>query len=194
MHNSKYTFNPLLMEKLVTHFDQLKNKYSKLLPIRIDFYYQKPKALEIDPRQAYCNMDSLCRKITNQNSIVGFAWVMEQTKNENLHFHAVFYVNGQFSLQYYPVYLQIEALWKYITQEQGYCYDCNRYKKDYKVQALKMINHYDNQAREALLYALSYLAKKKQKSSLTSCEMPVFGFSDVPQPSGRGRPRLIQSL
>lgn len=194
MHNTRYTLHPLLMKKLVTHFDQLKNKYSKLLPIRIDCYYQKPTALAITPTQAYCNMDSLCQQITNHHLVIGYAWVMEQTENENLHFHAIFYVNGQCSLQYYPVYLQIEALWKYITQQQGYCYDCNRHKKNYKVQALKMICHYDNEARDALLYALSYLAKKEQKSSLTSAEIPIFGLSDVPKPSGRGRPRKTHGL
>lgn len=91
--------------------------------------------------------------------IVGYAVVMEFNQNKHIHFHSVFYVNGQKRQKYYPVYVELERAWHELTN--GYLYDCQR--NNYCINGLKMINHHDHEAFRSTCYMLCYLAKTKQK-------------------------------
>lgn len=192
MRNRNYTINRNLESHIMAHLTALQAKYSKLLPIRIDFHYQKgtmPLEYSVD---AYMDMLNLSDLALINNIVIGYAWVMEHSENGDIHFHAIFYLNGQKHQNYYPTYLKLDDMWSTLTDNRGYTYDVNRDQDKYYIQGLNKLNHNDQYATEALKYTLSYFAKEEQKEYLRDNLIDTFRTSEVSPPSGRGRPRKVR--
>lgn len=192
MTNPNYQINPYLMSSLVNHLNQLTDKYSKLLPIRLDFSYQvgSPIGLQRNNDYSACDIRRLLELLVEQEEIAGYAWVMEYTELHGIHFHTVLYLNGQLQRNYYPLYEKANQLWQEVTYGQGNVHDCNRNKASYEVRGLNLLDYYNDARMNDFVYALSYLAKEEQKEFVTR-EQFSFGLSEVPLPSGRGRPRAL---
>ncbi|WP_392564884.1 inovirus-type Gp2 protein [Orbus wheelerorum] len=191
MANEKYQIDPYLMSVLQNHLNQLSNKYSKLLPIRLDFSCRNHSSRWHQRNNDYssCDIIKLMEYLMNNGSIVGYAWVMEHTPQHGIHFHTVLYLNAQHHQRYYPVYEMAEAHWQLITLNQGNVHDCQRKQEKYSVKGLKTLDYYDDNQRNNFHYAISYLAKQEQKEIFSNMN-EVLGVSFVPEPSGRGRPRI----
>lgn len=192
-----FTVNTEIQTAFTHHLTRLTTTYSKLLPLRIDFHYATDFFMgsiddvdgqDIDFIKAKTDITKLCQQVMNEiNHVIGYIWVMELSDNNNLHFHTLFYVNGQRVQKYYPIYVEINRLWKQITSENAYTYDCNQNKKDYRYNCLNVFQYSDIDAINKLNYVMSYLAKKEQKTDIN--DELQYDISDVPVPSGFGRPR-----
>lgn len=189
MQNKNYTINGYLESKLIGHLTALQAKYSKLLPIRVDFYYKEGAWQLQSSIDADMDMRNLADTALYEGLIVGYAWVMEYTHNDNLHFHGIFYANAQKHRKYYPIYQEIEAMWHEWTEGQGYTHDVNRHRKQYVFQALNTLHYYDEDTKSALHYVFSYFAKEEQKVPFKDNLNAAICISEVLKPSGRGRPR-----
>ncbi|ENS4277648.1 hypothetical protein ACE07W_001962, partial [Salmonella enterica] len=77
------------------------------------------------------------------------------------------------------------TIWREITQGEGYYNRCD-YKPTYEVSIDRPVNYGDTEAIDNLRYIISYLAKEEQKHGHYH-----YGASEVPPPSGLGRPRTV---
>lgn len=188
MKNINFTIHTQLNQQLITHLNKLQDRYSKILPIRIDIHYAKDDKFNTNIHIAKQEITCLLfQAMQFELDIVGYAVVMEFNQNKHIHFHAIFYVNGQKRQKYYPVYVELERAWHELTN--GYLYDCQR--NNYCINGLKMINHHDHEAFRSACYMLSYLAKTEQKEPFKKRYSDCLFLSEVPPPSHRGKPRTL---
>lgn len=186
MQNKNFTIHIQLNHQLITHLNALQQRYSKILPIRIDIHYDKNDVFNTDIETAKQEITFLLfQAMQFELDIVGYAVVIVYNENEHIHFHAVFYVNGQKRQKYYPIYSALAYAWHNLTK--GYLYDCQR--NAYAISGLKMLNHYDEEAYRSVCYMLSYLAKTEQKAPFRGRYNDCLFLSEVVAPSNSGRPR-----
>ncbi|AWH87904.1 YagK/YfjJ domain-containing protein [Limnobaculum parvum] len=184
--NPNYQMNPFLLAQLHNHANALQARYSKLLAFRMDFSYLKDSPLFLQRTNDYslCDMWRLAEMAMEFNDVIGYAWVMEYTSQHGIHFHAVFYLNGHRHQNYFPTAQGITHHWQDITRNQGVVYDCSRNTAGYSRQGQGRLNYTNRESSEALLYAISYLAKEDQKQGVYCYQVSWIGPH-----SGRGRPR-----
>ncbi|WP_256140704.1 YagK/YfjJ domain-containing protein [Escherichia coli] len=112
-----------------------------------------------------------------------YYWVMEYTVKKGLHIHLLGYLNGQYHQNPYQLSRLMGDVWERATEGDGYHHLC-RAKENYPVRIDQVIHYADTAAMNDLRYAISYLAKVKQKE-----HGAIVGRSTVPEKSNRGRPR-----
>lgn len=170
-----------LLNELFHHQDQLFERYSKLLMLRIDFaYHTSSNAFE---NADAAHMNRLTEQCHTIKGLVGYAWVMEHTETHGFHIHAAFYINGQAHRKIWEFWEQIKNRWENITGGEGYAHRCEP-KPHYRVRGEWVVSFSDKQGRRGMQYILSYLAKQSQRM-----RYPIYRLSNVPAPSRRGRPR-----
>ncbi|EMU6157650.1 inovirus-type Gp2 protein, partial [Yersinia enterocolitica] len=123
------------------------------------------------------------KRVEQESGVAGFFWVIEYGEDSKFHSHTVVYLDGQKKRKTFPLAERIGALWKEITQGEGKYHRCE-YKGSYKADINQIISHRDTDYIQGLRYIISYLAKQEQKYG-----MNIYGSSEVPLPSGLGRPR-----
>ncbi|MCU1788764.1 inovirus Gp2 family protein [Pectobacterium polaris] len=184
-YNCNYTMNWFLLSLLNDHLNQLLVRYSRLQPIRIDLFYRKSswRYLHHGMKQTEWEVRQLAEMMMRQGILVGYFWVLESTPLHGCHAHIVMYLNRHNNQATYPVAEQAGALWQDITESQGYHNRCD-HKASYEADITQPVNYDDSFAINGLRYIISYLAKEEQKDWHY-----YYGSSEVPTPSGLGRPR-----
>lgn len=180
--NGRYQMNDQILSDLVEHFYKLLTKYSKIVPLRIDFGYRH------SDRYRYpddWDMYRLAEELMRDGMIAGYSWVMEYSPRKTFHFHAMFYLDGQSYKSSYRIARDIGDRWISKTENEGIYHISNR-KSYHQVSGTKMIHHDNRDRQQEIEYILSYMAKVDQKEEL---EELIYEVSIVPPVSGRGRPR-----
>ncbi|EKN4880113.1 TPA: inovirus-type Gp2 protein [Yersinia enterocolitica] len=181
---AKYKMDWFLHSLINSHLNDIIERYSKVIGIRLDFSYnQNSDRYNKDYNCLQQDLRMLFEQVEKETGIAGFFWVIEYGKDSRFHSHSVVYLDGQKIRKAFPIAERIGALWKEITQGEGKYHRCE-YKENYKADINKVINHRDTDYIHGLRYIISYLAKQEQKNG-----MNIFGSSEVPLPSGLGRPR-----
>ena len=86
------------LESTKEYLDALQDRYSKLNVIRVDLSYKKPHSDNITLDDAN---DEFNRMLNNRrgnsifNNQVGYVCKKEYTQDDGVHFHTVFFYNGQ---------------------------------------------------------------------------------------------------
>ncbi|HBW1982410.1 inovirus-type Gp2 protein [Klebsiella quasipneumoniae] len=183
--NLSYVHHAALNRKLRRHQDQLFERYSKLLMLRVDFSYLQDSDShgQGDIHSTVADITLLIQRSGDINGLVGYAWVLEYTEQHGYHIHAAFYLNGQKHRKIWPTFKTLQTLWSEITREEGCAYRCTP-QTYYKVQGERVTSHSDMKGRKGMLYILSYLSKQDQKGEKVVCQL-----SDIPAPAVGGRRR-----
>lgn len=89
--NPNYEMNFMILKDVNEHMEGLFQRFSKLLPFRIDFAYKKGT-----PSFGYSCKHSMCMEIyrllsETQTMLAGYYWVMEYTPDKGLHIHFIGY-------------------------------------------------------------------------------------------------------
>ena len=181
--NPNYVMNGQILEDINAHMEAMFQRFAKLLPFRIDFAYRKNTA-----SFGHACKHAMCTEIRHllaetENALAGYYWVMEYTPKKGLHIHLLGYLNGQYHQNPYQLSRTMGDIWKRSTEGDGYHYMCRK-KENYPVRINQVIHYTDTLAINALRYAISYLAKIKQKE-----DGIILSRSTVPEKSNRGRPR-----
>lgn len=115
--NLSYVQHPTLNRKLRRHQDQLFERYSKLLMLRVDFSYLQDSDShgEGDIHSTVADITLLIQRSQDIKGLVGYAWVLEHTERHGFHIHAAFYLNGQKHRRAWTVYETLRDTWKYVT-------------------------------------------------------------------------------
>lgn len=181
---AKYKMDWFLHSLINSHLNDVIDRYSKVIGIRLDFSYnQNSERYHKDHHCLQQDLRTLFKRVEQESGIAGFFWVIEYGEDSRFHSHTVVYLDGQKIRKTFPIAERIGALWKEVTQGEGKYYRCE-YKESYKADINKVINHWDTDYIHGLRYIISYLAKQEQKHNTQ-----IYGSNEVPSPSGLGRPR-----
>jgi len=118
------------------YIDALQAKCSKLCVVRVDLAYKKPHSDEIKLDEANNDFNRMMNNRRSKPSVfkdqVGYTCKKEYTKEKGVHFHTVFFYDGQRVQKDEFKGEQICAYWNQLTEDKGSSYNCNRNKKKYK--------------------------------------------------------------
>lgn len=183
--NLSYVQHPTLNRKLRRHQNQLFERYSKLLMLRVDFSYLQDSDShgDGDIHSTVADITLMLQRSGEINGLVGYAWVLEQTEQHGYHIHAAFYLNGQKHRQVWTVFEALRDTWKSVTWGEGHAYRCEP-KEHYRVRGEWVTAYDDARGRRGMQYILSYLSKQAQKTLGVICQL-----SDIPAPRPAGRRR-----
>lgn len=172
--------------------------YSKVLVLRVDFYYQKKYAHAVTAEQAHRDRQHFLNNL-RQNSLfdhlLGVIWKLEYGKDRGHHFHFMLFFNGQERRNADWLADEIGKYWcKRIVPGRGDYHNCNRGKRHYWNCGIGMIHHADTKKIQDMLIAIRYLTKKDQYlMAKRSSNCRTIGRSEMPKPrqSKAGRPRAL---
>lgn len=182
-------------ESLNDYVDGITQANSRIDAIRVDLYYRQEnrdgvtlESFDKDIKRLYANQ----RSNSIFKNIKGYIIKMENTSNNNLHAHALFFINGQKSMKSAntKVATDIGDYWeKGITKGKGYYHNCNL--KKYKHDGLGRICYDDEEKIQILKEkVLPYLCKGEQNiigkdgKSFRALRRGV-----MPNKNNKGRPR-----
>lgn len=158
------------LESTKEYVDALQDKYSKLNVIRIDLSYKKPFSDDITLEDANSDFNKMLNNRRNNDIFdnnVGYICKKEFTEDKGVHFHTVFFYNGQNVKNDVLKAKQIGQYWnEKITAKKGSSHNCNiDAEKIYgDNNAVGMLDHNNSKKREKLDDALSYLCKEDYQS------------------------------
>ncbi|HII3142847.1 TPA: rolling circle replication-associated protein [Citrobacter braakii] len=183
--NANHPTSPHLESCLHQHVDNLFNKFSKLILLRIDFAYlsYSPEFTQQDIHGLCADMVQLENALKDIHGIAGYLWVTEYGDNHRHHVHSAIFINAQLRNKAWPVFQEIAECWHRITDAEGYAHRCTP-QRHYKVRGEEVTEYNDNEGINAMKYILSYLAKTEQKPDGINIR-----FSTIPDRTRRGRPR-----
>ena len=185
--NSRYTMNWFLLSLLNDHLNQLLNRYSRIQALRLDLFYQKGtvRSKRHSWNETEREVRMLVERTLQHTNLAGYFWVLENSVDHGCHAHIVFYLDRHLNQATYPIAERVGTIWREITQREGYYNRCE-YKPAYEASIDRPVNYGDTEAIDNLRYIISYLAKEEQKHGHYH-----YGASEVPPPSGLGRPRTV---
>ncbi|HEY8159113.1 MAG TPA: inovirus-type Gp2 protein [Methylobacter sp.] len=194
--------------ELKDYIDNLFERYSRLLVLRVDLSYEKDNYLmtevEIEDRfaQAIADREHFFRN-TRSNKLfehmVGYAWKLEYGLKKGFHYHLLFFYDGSKVRQDVPLAQQIGEYWRdIILKGKGNYYNCNAEKDGYLTLGIGMINHYDVKLRENLQQkAAAYLVKPDIYAKIISKieNRRTFGKGvKKTKTNTQGRPRMSERI
>lgn len=188
--NPNFTIDDELFTDLTDHMESLRERYSDIIPLRMDFAYKTTSRRYADRYRDHWDMDMyrLAERVMRTNTVIGYAWVMEFTHQHGLHFHAVFYLDGQRKRNSYRSARVIAEEWRDVTNGEGIFENCQK-KIYHKVNGSRCLHYSDRKGYRDLAFIVSYLAKLEQKEMFAN---PACWLSEI-KPKGRGgRPRLTR--
>lgn len=183
--NPNYEMHPLIISDINEHLDEMFNRYSRILAVRIDFGWRKnsvryqKQSIDVMAK----DMHRLINEIKANKSITGYYWVIECSSDKGLHVHAVFYLNGQKHNNPYMLVRMIGDEWAACTDNEGYFHHCKN-KREFVASVERVVDHRNPEDINNLRYIISYLAKNSQKGIGVYVDK-----NNIPLRSNRGRPR-----
>lgn len=153
------------------YVDALQDNNSKLCVVRVDLYCNKNDNGVADVSYEEANND-FNRMMNNRRSKptifknnVGYICKKEDTPNRGVHFHAVFFYDGQKVMQDITKAKQIGQYWsKEIRKQKGHYNNCNL-KADEKYgdkNGIGMLDYKDTDKRKNLDVTIGYMCKDEQ--------------------------------
>jgi len=183
------------------YIDALQDKYSKLNVVRVDLSYKKPFSDDITLDDANNHFNRMLNNRRSKPSIfdnqVGYICKKEYTKDKGMHFHTIFFYDGQKIKNDTNKAIAIGKYWKEdITDKKGSYHNCNiKAKKKYgNKNGVGMLEHKDIEKRKNLDIAVNYLCKDDGKQDIAPVKSNMndraFARGRMPSPkSNMGRPR-----
>ncbi len=187
--NPNYEMNFTILKDVNEHMEGLFQRFSKLLPFRIDFAYRKDT-----PSFGHSCKHSMCieiyRLLSETQTLVGRILLGNGIYTRQRASYSFYRLSGWATSQELlsDIQAQLGDIWRRITEGEGYFHLC-RAKDKYPVRIDHVIHYSDKSAVDDLRYALSYLAKQDQKEHGI-----ILRRSRLSEKSNRGRPRLNSIL
>lgn len=188
IHSPSFTEDWFLSSLLNQHIDEMVNRYSCLLALRIDFFYLRDtdSFIHLDHHRLEYDIRSLMNSTGVLKSLVGYFWVIEWTEKHGYHAHVAFWLDRQRTQTTYPGFEWISKRWREITNSNGGVHRCE-YQEHYSVDINIPVRYDDPASILNIRRVLGYLAKEEQKEGLCA-----YGCNEVPPRPASGRPRKPQ--
>ena len=189
------------LDSVKEYVDVLQDNNSKLLTVRVDLSYKKPYSDNITLDEANKDLTHMLNNRRTKPSIfknnVGYVCKKEYTKDKGVHFHTMFFYNGQKVKDGVKKAIDIGEYWREkITDSKGSFHNCNldadkKYGED---NGVDMLDHRDKEKRIKLDKAIEYLCKDDEKQDVAPVKNNekdrAFVRGTMPKSkSNAGRPR-----
>ncbi|EKN3504065.1 rolling circle replication-associated protein [Yersinia enterocolitica] len=187
-HFKKITPNDFLLNMINHHLNQILMRHSKILAFRMDFDYKRgtSRFIRNSSFEIQDDLRELTLAVMKMPQFCGCFWVLEWTKTNAIHAHAIFYLKGQKHQKSFPFMQQTGELWLKITNDEGKYERCK--PKDCYQDDINTVVGYDNDEDvNSLRRIASYLTKESQKNGNL-----IWGCNEVPAPARQGRPRTAK--
>jgi len=184
------------------YVDALQEKYSKLCVVRVDLYCNKNEDKVADVSLEDANSD-FNRMMSNRRSKpavfkdnIGFICKKEDTSDRGVHFHTVFFYDGQKVMQDIHKAKQIGQYWsKDVRKGNGHYNNCNLNadEKYGKNNGIGMLDYTDSNKRKNLDTAIGYMCKDEQNIDEVTTDSKktrsIVRGTMQKKKSNKGRPR-----
>ncbi|WP_159744461.1 YagK/YfjJ domain-containing protein [Luteimonas cellulosilyticus] len=148
----------------------LRNRYSKVLAIRLDLeYYSLYSARErllpqsITLREAQAHRDAFLKYLRSgpfSEHLIGYIWKMEFGCEKGFHFHFAIFLDGQRVRQDIVIADTLGVRWKnVITRRKGIFFNCNKRKETYVRCGIGTLDRSNDQMWGHLHEAVRYMTK-----------------------------------
>lgn len=189
---------------LKTYVKKLREKYERLMAIRLDCSYLKAHswptsgadAVNVDEFRAHREaFIAALPKILPAKSLAGFIWKLEYGQKKGFHIHTVIFLKGSIAREDVTIGRLLGEYWKKnITQGKGLYFNCNHLKEDrYKGScAIGMLTSDDAKWELFDEKVITYITKPDLHASLELSDRGrIFGRGKMPKlnPVKMGRPR-----
>lgn len=142
---------PLIIEKFVVELDKMIARYKRVFVLRFDLHLRQYCD---DNKQITTFIKAQVQRIKRkyETKYVGYVWVREVERSKIQHYHCAFFIDGDKIRNSFALNQQIKAKW---------------YKNGHRSVVPKpyyfLDKHNMKEAREEVIYRLSYLAKVRGK-------------------------------
>ena len=142
---------PLIIEKFVIELDKMIARYKRVFVLRFDLHLRQYCD---DNKQITTFIKAQVQRIKRKykTKYVGYVWVREVERSKIQHYHCAFFIDGDKIRNSFALNQQIKAKW---------------YKNGHRSVVPKpyyfLDKHNMKEAREEVIYRLSYLAKVRGK-------------------------------
>lgn len=157
-------------DECINYINGLFDCYSKLVVLRMDLSYRK----EIVESKTFEDLRNDIDKMRNNarhneklfKGLEGYIFKIEYGLDKRIHAHVLLFFNGHIRKPSSDVYhaSQIKAYWEnVITQGDGFVWNCNDHKEQYRYNGIGLVNANDVEKRDYLIMAMKYLCKKDRQ-------------------------------
>jgi hypothetical protein len=153
-------------KELLLYIDGLRQQYSRLLGIRVDLYLSADKK-HWNHRQIMEKYHILMQKLRRSTTLHlnGYVTKLEYGfENQGLHIHCFFFFSGEKHRQDISIGRMIGEMWDHLIDGKHSYFNCNTSKnrKNYKFDALGIINRNDQTKYNNISKVMHYFAKFEQ--------------------------------
>ncbi|ECJ2453608.1 inovirus Gp2 family protein [Salmonella enterica] len=167
------------------HINQMVDRYSALLALRIDLSYKKDSIdyQQPDHHQLEHDVRKLMDDMMLYDAVVGYFWVLEYGEERRYHAHVVLWLDRHYTLAPFVYAEYAKKYWECITLQDGIFHRCG-HKPYYSANISIPVNYSNPMSVDNIRRVLSYLTKEEQKWT-----QPIYGCNEVSEHSEQGRPR-----
>ena len=189
------------IEKSVSNYlDQMHDKYSKVLALRVDAGYAKEHSQEMSLDDIKRDFKHLLNNRRGNHTLfehqIGYVLKYEYTHCKGPHVHGLFLYDGQHVQKDSHMGEQLGQYWVKTTDGKGVYYNCNRDKNAYEQCGIGMIDHSDSDKRAILKdKVIPYMLKTEQSIDglKSGKERSVTKGIITSRKNNAGRPRIQNS-
>lgn len=158
---------------LVGRMQEISDKYSRILVVRVDLAYPLKHQNQIGIQQFSDDMDVLRTRLRDQDKVfkglIEYAWALEQGVDKGYHCHLLLVYRGSERRNAYSVADRVGKLWKDITEEQGCHFNCHTaaYLKQFTDRnrlGIGMIHRNSPDEVDNMLNTVTYLVRPEKES------------------------------
>ncbi|AXY57679.1 inovirus Gp2 family protein [Acinetobacter chinensis] len=158
---------------LVGRMQEVSDKYSRILVVRVDLAYPLKYQNQIGIQQFSDDMDVLRTRLRDQDKVfkglIEYAWALEQGEDKGYHCHLLLVYKGRERRNAYSVADRVGKLWKNITEEQGCHFNCHTaaYLKQFTDRnrlGIGMIHRNSLDEVDNMLNTVTYLVRPEKES------------------------------
>ncbi len=162
--NPNYEMDFMILKDVNEHMEGLFQRFSKLLPFRIDFAYRKDTPSFGHSCRHRCVLKCTAYLVKPKRCWRNY-WVMEYTSNKGLHIHFIGYLDGQRHNKSYRISRQLGDIWRRITEGEGYFHLCST-KDKYPVRIDHVIHYSDKSAVDVYVTPLATWLNRIRKNTV----------------------------
>lgn len=160
-------------KNLVQRMDNISDKYSRILVVRVDLAYPLKYQDQIGIQEFSDHMDVLRTRLRDQDKVfkglVEYAWALEQGEGKGYHCHLLLVYKGSERRSAYSVADRVGKLWSTITEDQGCHFNCHTadYLKQFSDRnrlGIGMIHRKNREEVNNMLNTVKYLVRPEKEA------------------------------
>lgn len=185
-------------EQLNTYIDELYQRNSRMMVLRLDLFYTKEYRNKMSLQQVHTDNNNFIKFLKTRygSDLKGYVWKMEYAKTKGFCIRYVVLLSGSKFFKDITMCKILGDTWKHeVTQFRGSYYNRNVYKRDHEESILGLKSHDDDKARKGFYKLLdAFVRTNNYTKALFTTSADYIGTGELKPISKRGRPRKTISF